>query len=156
MIYERYFARICFVNPSNRVLIALIISAYFFGMALLSRDSSFRSTHFTINIRSKIFQDKAVRLVHHACVKRCEIDARGLFRIMSHALTDDRKRDVLALGNARPTMPGNVHGQRYVQSCQTSDFLQRHIDAADGVTVLCPLIGAWVGDYRHCMSVICF
>lgn len=97
----------------------------------------------------KIFQDKAVRLVHHACVKRCEIDARGLFRIMSHALPDDRKRDVLALGNARPTMPGNVHGQRYGQSCQTGDFLQRHIDAADGVTILWPLIGAWVGDYRQ-------
>lgn len=115
---------------------------------LLSRDSSFRSTHFTINIRSKIFQNKAVRLVHHACVKRCEIDARSLFRIMSHTLADNRKRDVLALGNARPTMPGNVHGQRYVQSCQTGNFLQRHIDAADGVTVLCPFIGAWVGDYR--------
>lgn len=56
---------------------------------LLSRDSFFRSTHFTINIRSKIFQNKAVRLVHHTCVKRCEIDARGLFRIMSHAFADD-------------------------------------------------------------------
>ncbi len=89
MIYERHFVRICFVNPSNRVPITLIISAYFFGMALLSRDSSFRSTHFTINLRSKIFQDKAVCLVHHACVKRCEIDARGLFRIMSHTLADD-------------------------------------------------------------------
>lgn len=89
MIYERHFVRICFVNPSNRVPITLIISAYFFGMALLSRDSSFRSTHFTINIRSKIFQYKAVRLVHHACVKRREIDACGLFRIMSHALADD-------------------------------------------------------------------
>ena len=39
MIYERYFVRICFVNPSNRVPITLIISAYFFGMALLSRDT---------------------------------------------------------------------------------------------------------------------
>ena len=46
-------------------------------------------------------------------------------------------------------MPGNVHGQRHVQSCQTGNFLQRHIDAADGVTVLCPFIGAWVGDYRQ-------
>ena len=55
---------------------------------------------------------------------------------MSHALADDRKRDVLALGNARPTMAGNVHGQRYVQSCQTDNFLQRHIDAADGITVV--------------------
>ena len=136
MINERHFVRICFVNPSNHVPIALIISVYFFGMALLSRDSSFRSTHFTINIRSKIFQDKAVRLVHHTCVKRCEIDARGLFRIMSHALTDDWKRDVLAFGNARPTMPGNVHSQRYVQSCQTGNFLQCHIDATDSVTVL--------------------
>lgn len=116
---------------------------------LLSRDSFFRSTHFTINIRSKIFQDKAVRLVHHACVKRCEIDACGFFRIMSHALADDRKRNVLAFGDTRPTMPGNVHGQRYVQSCQAGDFLQRHIDAADGVTVLCPFIGTWVGDYRQ-------
>ena len=68
---------------------------------------------------------------------------------MSHALADDRKRDVLALGNARPTMPSNVHSQRYVQSCQTGNFLQRHIDAADGVTVLCPFIGTWVGDYRQ-------
>ena len=39
MIYERHFVRICFVNPSNRVPIILIISAYFFGMALLSRDT---------------------------------------------------------------------------------------------------------------------
>ena len=68
---------------------------------------------------------------------------------MSHALADDGKRDVLALGNARPTMPGNVHGQRYVQSCQTSNFLQRHIDAADGVTVLCPFIGTGVCNYRQ-------
>ena len=89
MIYERHFVRICFVNPSNRIPITLNIIAYFFGMALLSRESYFRSTHFTINIRSKIFQDKAVCLVHHACVKRCEIDARSLFRIMSHALADD-------------------------------------------------------------------
>ena len=68
---------------------------------------------------------------------------------MSHALPDDRKRDVLALGNARPTMAGNVHGQRYVQSCQTDNFLQRHIDAADGITVLCPFIGTGVCNYRQ-------
>ena len=68
---------------------------------------------------------------------------------MSHALADDRKRDVLALGNARPTMAGNVHGQRYVQSCQTDNFLQRHIDAADGITVLCPFIGTGVCNYRQ-------
>lgn len=46
-------------------------------------------------------------------------------------------------------MPGNVHGQRYVQSCQTGNVLQRHIDATDSVTVLCPFIGTWVGDYRQ-------
>lgn len=46
-------------------------------------------------------------------------------------------------------MPGNVHCQRYVQSCQTGNFLQRHIDAADGITVLYPLIGTWIGDYRQ-------
>ena len=68
---------------------------------------------------------------------------------MSHALADDRKRDVLALGNTRPTMPGNMHGQRYIQSCQTGNFLHRHIDAADGVTVLCPFIGTGVCDYRQ-------
>ena len=89
MIYERHFMRICFVNPSDFASIALIIRARSFEIYLLSRDSFFRSTHFTINIRSKIFQDKAVRLVHHACVKRCEIDACSLFRIMSHALADD-------------------------------------------------------------------
>ena len=149
MIYERYFVRICFANASDFASITLIIRARSFEIYLLSRDSSFRSTHFTINIRSKIFQDKAVCLVHHACVKRCEIDARSLFRIMSHALADDRKRDVLALGNARPTMAGNVHGQRYVQSCQTDNFLQRHIDAADGITVLCPFIGTGVCNYRQ-------
>ncbi len=40
MIYERHFVRSCFVNPSNRVPITLIISAYFFGIALLSRDNN--------------------------------------------------------------------------------------------------------------------
>ena len=43
----------------------------------------------------------------------------------------------------------SIGSQRYGQSCQTGDFLQRHIDAADGVTILWPLIGAWVGDYRQ-------
>ena len=69
MIYDGHFVCICSANPSDSLFIALIISAGASGIALLSRDSSFRSTHFTIYDLLQIFQDKTVRLVHHACVE---------------------------------------------------------------------------------------
>ena len=62
------------------------------------------------------FQDLAVRLVYGKCVQRGEIDPRGLLRIMSHRLADDRERNVSVLGDGSPPVAGDVAGQGYVQS----------------------------------------
>ena len=57
-----------------------------------------------------------VGFVHRVHVEGGKVDPRDPFRGMSQAVADDRKRNLLALGQARPRMPRHVHRQRHLQA----------------------------------------
>ena len=50
----------------------------------------------------QLFQYHFICLVNHGIVQGREINLRGILRIMPHALADDRQRNVLVPGDARP------------------------------------------------------
>ena len=65
-----------------------------------------------------------VRLVYHRRIEQSQVNPCRGFRIMPHRLADDRKRDLLAHGNAGPAVPGAMESERQRAACHLPHILQ--------------------------------
>lgn len=66
--------------------------------------------------KSEGFEYGKVGLVHNGRVKRCQINACRVFRVVPHRLADDGDGNVLALRYGSPGMAGYITGERYGQA----------------------------------------
>lgn len=88
--------------------------------SLLPRDFSFAQQFYTHRDFNILFASSITIVSNDA-----SIDACGSFRVVFHTLTNNRQRYILALGNARSSMSGNIHGKRYGQTEFFTDDFQR-------------------------------
>lgn len=81
---------------------------------LLPRDTPFFTRQGILYIFSQDgIHHRIIGLVHQRRVKRSQIDACRILRIVPHGLADDRERNVFALGDVGPTMAGYIQS-RYI------------------------------------------
>lgn len=85
---------------------------------------------------SNRIKNQAIRIVHGYRIKRCQIDTRRGFRIVPHALTDDRQRHIFTSGDTGPSVARHVHRQRGWQVKLLSYFLQTAVDIVRGIQIL--------------------
>ena len=92
------------------------------------------------------FQDETVRPVHHGSVQGGKINAGGHFRIVSQRLADCGNGDVLAFGDACPSVTCDVGRQRDGQSQTFAYSLQLAVYPVRLAPVLPPFVRAVVLD----------
>lgn len=86
--------------------------------------------------------DRQVRIVNHLVVKGVQVDARGLFRIMTQCLADGRGGYVQPIGCTGPAMPRRICCQRNGAVYHLAYLFQQYIHPVQGVQVLPPYVSS--------------
>lgn len=94
----------------------------------------------------QLFQDARIGTIDHHVTQRSQVDLCRALGVMAHALADDRQRDVLAAGYARPAVACHIHRQWGGQAELLGQGLQLTVHQVDGVQVLTTLIVAPTDD----------